>query len=515
MRSDKKCADSSAQVFDDTSCAPGVWRYAHARRVRVIIDGEAYFDAVQRAMLKARQRILMIGWDFDTRIHLHRGRRWWERPFTREYPSRLGGFIPWLTRRNRNVEIRILKWSFGFLKFLGRGSMLLDLARWFPHRRIDFKFDTAHPVGCSHHQKIVIIDKQLAICGGIDLTSGRWDTREHEEIDDRRRGPGRIDYPPWHDLTMMVEGDVAGALDELGRDRWVRAGGRALTPPDADGESAWPADLDAHFENVEIGIARTRPEHGGSRAIAEIEQLHLQHIAEAKHYIYAENQYFASRKIAEAIARRLTEDHPPEIIIVHPTSAEGWMEAQAMDPARDALVEALRQLDRHGRFHIYSPFRGETPIYVHAKVTIIDDRILRIGSANLNNRSLGLDSECDLFIDAERAGNGHARGAIVQLHHSLLAEHLGLEEADMPRLLAEHGSMSALIAAADPAKGRSLREVVIEDRPAVLDEAAARQVLDPERPDEMFELRLPENGLFRKGGLLAKARRKARRGKDQ
>ncbi len=59
--------------------------------------------------------------------------------------------------------------------------MLLDLARWWPHRRIDFKFDTNHPLGCSHHQKIVVIDDRVAVCGGIDMTSERWDTRDHRE----------------------------------------------------------------------------------------------------------------------------------------------------------------------------------------------------------------------------------------------------------------------------------------------------------------------------------------------
>ena len=124
---------------------------------------------------------MLIGWDFDTRIHLQRGRRWYEKAYKREYPSRLGSFILWLNRHRPNLEIRILKWSFGFIKFFGRGSMLLDLARWFPHRRIDFKFDTTHPVGCSHHQKIVVIDDAFAVCGGIDMMTRRWDTRDHLE----------------------------------------------------------------------------------------------------------------------------------------------------------------------------------------------------------------------------------------------------------------------------------------------------------------------------------------------
>ncbi len=495
--------------LDDSSVEPGVWRYVHARRVRVVIDGEAYFDLIQRAMLKARQRILLIGWDFDTRIHLTRGRRWWQRPFRREHPVRLGSFILWLNRHHRELEIRILKWSFGFLKFLSRGSMLLDLVRWFPHRRIDFKFDTAHPVACSHHQKLVIIDGEFAVCGGIDMTGGRWDTRDHLEHDERRQGPGGEDFGPWHDVTMMVEGEIAGALGELGEARWQRAGGKPLAALEKHEGSAWPDDLVAHFENVELGIARTRAEYGGLPAINEIEQLHLQHIAEARQFIYAENQYFASRRIAEALALRLAEEDPPEIIIVHSQSADGWLESQAMDPARDALVKALQHLDKRGRLHILVPYSGEMPIYVHAKLTIIDDRILRIGSANLNNRSFGLDSECDLFIDAERPDNGHARRAIRDLRHSLLAEHLGLAEAAMPGLLAEHGSMAALISMRRTAKGRALRKVVIEDKSAFLDDMAARQVFDPETPDAMFELRAPGDGLFRKRSLLGRVRRKA------
>ena len=73
---------------------------------------------------------------------------------------------------------------------------------------------------------------------------------------------------------------------------------------------------------------------------------------------------------------------------------------------------------------------------MHAKLTIVDDRVLRIGSANLNNRSMGLDSECDVFIDADREGNGHAAQTITKLRHSLLAEHLGVAEEDMADLLA-------------------------------------------------------------------------------
>lgn len=492
--------------FDDSSVEPGVWRYARAKRASLVIDGEDYFDLLQQAMLKAQQRIFLIGWDFDTRIHLSKGRRWWEKGRRRQYPRRLGSFILWLGRNRPGLEVRILKWSVGAVKFIGRGSMMIDLLRWWPHRRIDFKFDTAHPLGCSHHQKLVIIDDNFAVCGGIDMTSRRWDTRDHLEHDERRIGPGGAAYGPWHDLAMMMEGDVAGALSDLGHDRWGRAGGKALTRCRPQDESAWPDELGAHFEDVEVGIARSRAAFKDAPCIDEIEILFLRQIAAARHFIYVENQYFASRSICEAIARRLNEDDPPEIFIVHAHSADGWIEGKAMDPARAALVDAIDELDANDRFHLYVPYAGEVPIYVHAKLMIVDDVVIRVGSSNFNNRSMGLDSECDVFIDAARPGNGHAQEPIRKLRHSLLAEHCGLAEDEVGPLLEKHGSMAALVASLDDSKACRLRPFHASMPGEFADELAAREMFDPEHPEELFEILPRRRGLFRPGSLLAKAK---------
>ena len=82
--------DNRAQAPDlDESVEAGVWRYAKADRASVIIDAEGYFAHMQQAMLKARRRIMLIGWDFDTRIHLTQGRRWYERPVDASFPGRL------------------------------------------------------------------------------------------------------------------------------------------------------------------------------------------------------------------------------------------------------------------------------------------------------------------------------------------------------------------------------------------------------------------------------------------
>jgi phosphatidylserine/phosphatidylglycerophosphate/cardiolipin synthase-like enzyme len=501
----------SSEECDDRPVEPGVWRYARAGKVRVIVDAEDYFELMRHAMLNARRRILLIGWDFDTRIHLSHGRRWWQKAWKREHPARLGGFIPWLTRHRKSLEVRILKWSIGALKFAARGSMMIDLLRWAPRKRIAFKFDTAHPVGCCHHQKIVVIDERLAVCGGIDMTDGRWDTREHREDDRRRRRPGGSAYGPWHDLTMMMEGPIAATLGELGRDRWRRAGGKPLGRIEPGEESPWPEGLVPHFENVEVGISRTRAEYRGDPGVAEIEKLFVAQIARAKRFIYAESQYFASRAVAEAMAARLAEPDPPEIVIVHPCTADGWVESTAMDPARARLVQGIREVDSRGRFHLYVPYSGETPIYVHAKLLIVDDEILRVGSANFNNRSMGLDSECDVFIDCARPGNGHCGEAIRALRHGLLAEHCGVGEEEVGALLEQAGSMAAMIDSLGERRPRHLRRFEPEEPGELEAELADRQVLDPEEPAQMFRVRQPRRGLLRSGSLLARAMNRVKR----
>ena len=504
-RNNTQDAESTSRLEDGVS--ESVWRYVKVDRAAILIDADNYFRAIQEAMLKARQRIFLIGWDFDTRIHLPKGRRWFKRGIKRTYPRRLGGFFTWLVRHRPTLEIRILKWSFGFFKFVLRGSMWMDLVRWSRHRRIDFKFDSAHPTGSSHHQKIAVLDGSLAVCGGIDMTVKRWDTREHIEHDKRRTLPRHGTYEPWHDASLMMEGEVADALSELGEERWVRAGGKPLPEIKPVTESLWPDDLDATFENVEIGIARTSPQYRDWDGVDEISNLFLEHIARARKFIYAESQYFASRSIAEAILKRVQEDDPPEIVIVHPANADGWLEQQAMDHSRAELVRTIQDADHKKRFSIWIPYTGITAIYVHAKIMIVDDRIFRIGSANMNNRSMGLDSECDVFVDCNREGNGHACDAIRQIRHSLLAEHCGLEEDDIPGLLERHGSMSAMIDHSISEGGRNLLRYHPPELNGVEETVAESGLLDPEEPDDLFEP-FAKGGLFRKGSRLERIRNK-------
>ena len=467
----------------------------------VVVDAAAYFELIQEAMLQSRQRIMLVGWDFDTRVQLSGGRRWYQLPHRARYPARLGGFVVWLVRRRKQLGVHVLNWNFGALNFLRRGSMVLDLIRWAWNRRIWYKLDSAHPLGCSHHQKIVVIDDQLAACGGIDMTGNRWDTPAHIEQDARRSESGGTPGEPWHDLALVVEGEAAAALGDLARDRWARAGGTPLAACDHQ-PTPWPEGLLADFTDVEVGIARTRAGWRGAAEIREVEALFVEHIARARRFIYAETQYFASSRIAEALAARLMAPDAPEVVLVVAHHSRGWLQQTAMDNARVRLLHALAGADPGQRLRVYTPLAaGGTPIYVHSKLMVVDDEVLRIGSANMNNRSMGLDSECDLFLDVRRPGNGHIGPAITGLRHRLLAEHCGQTLDQVAQGLAKSGSMARFIDGL-PQAGRRL--VPFSLRPLTNREKALADsaLLDPDRPEEIFEPIGKRHGLFRRAGVL-------------
>jgi phosphatidylserine/phosphatidylglycerophosphate/cardiolipin synthase-like enzyme len=461
------------------------WRTETATRATVIIDAADYFAAARQAMLKAKHRIMLVGWDFDARIPLNP-------TTTDDGPAKVGDFIHWLAERTPGLDIYLLRWSMGAVKALARGTTIITLIKWMTHPRIHTKLDSAHPLGASHHQKIVVVDDCFAFCGGIDMTDGRWDTREHLDDNPTRHAPNATPNPPWHDATCALDGPVAAALGELCRARWERAGGGSLEPV-ASGADCWPDALNADFENVEVAIARTLPEYEGRTAVHEIEALYFTLIHQAQKSLYIESQYFASRRVAEAISKRLDEPDGPEIVIINPVTAEGWLEPIAMDTARARLYKALMQHAGHARFRIYHPHtEGGAQIYVHAKILVADDLIIRVGSSNLNNRSMRLDSECDVMISVL---NDDDRARIIKIRNGLIAEHLGLSLEPVSAAIETNGSMIAAIEQLRGVKNR-LRPYAL---PEVTDAAkwlADNEVLDPEGPDEMFEP-LSGKGLFR------------------
>ncbi len=461
------------------------WRIERADRLAVIVDAADYFATVKSAVQLARHSVLMIGWDFDTRLDLDRDREGGDP----DVPNKLGRFLQWVVKTRPELDMHVLRWDLGALNALGRGTTPVRILDWMSDDRMHFRLDGAHPSGSAHHQKIVVIDDALAFCGGIDMTGDRWDTREH--LDDhphRRRPTTKRRYGPWHDVSTVVSGDVAGALGDLARERWKRATGEILDPPPAT-EPLWPEGLDASIENVDIAISRTTPELGEYEGVHEIEALYLTAIRETRKILYIESQYFASRKIMEAMAERLREDDAPEIVVINPETADGWLEEEVMGSSRSRLMQELAKSDRHRRFRMYTPVTtGGKPIYVHAKVLVVDDRLLKVGSSNLNNRSLGFDTECDLSVEAPETGTDAARLSrmITGIRDDLLAEHLGLKNEVFEAEFARTGSLIETIETLRT-DGRSLVPFEAPELNEVEDSILGEnQLLDPERPSSRW-----------------------------
>lgn len=420
---------------EDRLLSPGetCWKVTRADQFAVIVDAADYFLQVKAAMLRAQQRILLIGWDFDARTTFERGVK------TLPGPNQLAAFLYWMLWKRPDLEIYLLRSNLRLLPAFDGiwfGIAPVSLLNQINNKRMHLAVDGAHPTGAVHHQKIVVIDDAVAFCGGMDLTVDRWDTREHADASRRRRTLGRS-YGPRHDVAAAVDGAAARALGEQALQRWQTATGESLTPVEAK-NSAWPTKLEPILRNVDVGITRTLPELDDRDEVREVEALNLAAIAAARHTIYFENQYLAARGLVNALAARLREDDGPEIVIVIARRGNNPLEQATMDSARHRLIQVLWAADEHGRLGVYWPQTdGGTPIYVHAKVMVIDDRLLRIGSSNLNNRSMGFDSECDVVIEAQPtcAEDDPVRQQIKSVRHQLVSEHLGVSVAEFEAAL--------------------------------------------------------------------------------
>lgn len=461
------------------------WRIEPAGRIGVAIDAETYFAAAKAAMRRARRSILLTAWDLDPRVRLTPQERQPKRP------DRLGHFLNWLATTRPHLEIRVLKWDYAELFDLKRGQRPLAIRRLFTHPRLDYRLDSDHPTGACHHQKLLIVDDALAFCGGLDLTANRWDTRAHRRDEPHRRQPDGASYEPFHDIMMAVDGNAARALGDLFRERWRRVTGQTVQPV-PPGYAPWPAGLPVLLHDHPVAVARTEPDWGGRAEAREVEALYLDAIASAKRTIYLESQYFAAQAVAEALRRRLGEPDGPEVVVINPIRTNSWLENQVMAGARYRLVQQLKACDRFGRFRLYAPVTDQGHITVHAKVMVIDDRVLRIGSANLNNRSMGLDSECDLAIEVLPGDPREAevRAAVTTVRDDLLSEHLGTTPGVLEREVARTGSLiGAIESLRQPGgMGRTLEVLETPDPGAIASTMTDARVFDPERPVPATEL---------------------------
>ncbi|MBU0656133.1 MAG: VTT domain-containing protein [Gammaproteobacteria bacterium] len=452
------------------------WCIEHAERLSVIVDTADYFAAFAEACESAQRQILLVGWDFDRWECLHRDAG------QHRFPDQLGAFLAALVRRRNDLNIYLLSWDFNMIYAAERELFPALRLRMQAPRRFHFRLDGTHPGGASHHQKVVVIDDRIAFVGGIDLSRWRWDTPEHKPDDPRRIDPNGNPYPPFHDLMMLVEGAAAARLGELARERWRRAHDWEIPTPRTN-ISPWPHSVQPGLHDLPVAIARTEPAYSGRQPVHEVRQLYLDAIASAQHFIYIENQYFTARCLGEAISQRLQQKNGPEVVMVLPEKTGGWLEQMTMDVLRGRIVQRMQASDRYDRLRVcypHQPGLGDTCISVHAKLLIVDDHLLRIGSSNTSSRSMGLDTECDLAIETQQA-NDDTVAFIRRLRQQLLGEHLGCEPAQVAASEQQHGSLIAAIEALQ-CDQRSLRPLDVSVPEELDDMVPESDLIDPAEP---------------------------------
>jgi phospholipase D1/2 len=451
--------------------ARNCYRTARAQRASLLIDGEAYFRAFTQAALRATRSIVILGWDFHSKTRLHGA----------GVPDLLGDFLNFLAERTPCLRIFVLAWDapLGFGR--GREPRAGTVGGWRPHGRITVHYDSNCPLGGALHQKVVVIDGKVAFCGGTDLTLSRWDTPEHTWADPERTDVGEPEpYGAVHDVMLAVDSGAARAVEILASNRWRVATGGKLPVVHVEADP-WPPSLEVMFSDVEVALARTVPVGAGRYAVKEVEASYLDMIAAAQRYIYIENQYFTAKGLGEALAARLAEPHGPEVVVVSQLDSSGWLEAPTMEALRTVLLHKLQDADRYGRFSVWYPdSQGQPCCEIHSKLMIVDDEWLRVGSANFANRSMGLDTECDLIIEA--GGSPAVRVAIAAARNTLLAEHLGIGLQEVRKALILTRSLGAAVRALSNRSARTLRRFDHLDEPSAAVLAFAKGIADPERP---------------------------------
>ncbi len=453
------------------------WRVEEAPRAAFLIDGEKYFAAVRAAATRAQHSIMILGWEYDTRTRMMVDQE------PDGFPDRIGEFIRELLHRHRQLQVYVLTWDHHLIYSTEREW--IPFANLFAPRRLQRVKDGAHPVGAAHHQKIVVIDDAVAFVGGMDFAQCRWDTSAHQiNHPQRQLMDGKL-CRPFHDVQVMVDGNAARALGDLARERWENATGDQLSPSviEAVGDR-WPPSVPPDFQDVRVAIARTRPEYESHKEIREVEALFVDSIKQSKRFIYIETQYLTSHVIASALTDRLRDPQGPEIVLVLHPNSDGWLEQHTMDVLRGRVLKQLRGEDRFHRLGLYFPHLpglGNECISMHAKVCVIDDDFVRVGSANCSNRSMGFDTECDLSI--ETSGDVEIQRSIANFRNRLLGEHLDVNPAEIAKSIAREGSLIASIERLR-GNGRTLR--VFDERiPVDVDGwVPDADYIDPSRPYE-------------------------------
>ncbi len=423
----------------------------------VLIDGSNFYPELHRAMVHAQRSIVMSGWQFDTSVALLRGKEAERAAAPVDFLHLLKHLCetrPWL-------RVWILAWDFHPILAMEREWLQKLVFDWNIPDRLSFVYDSNHAPRGAHHQKFITLDGELSFVGGMDVCEDRWDEPSHLLHNPLRVSRGEP-YKPFHDVHTVVRGrGFAGAINELFLGRWARAGGEPFDPELLAPAGTFAAHALTHAVPIparRIEISRTDPHslpEDENKPCTEIRETLVEGIAAAQQLIYVETQYFSAHAIAEAFEQRMRAVNRSKLNIVMVLNPEGesWREVLAMGLSQAQLIDRLRRVARETGhqlgFFVTVPHCDEEgapgrTTYIHSKVMIIDDRWLNIGSANLNNRGMGVDTELNVTVQGDEPA---LREAIADLRVKLLAEHMGGTEVREVDTLVEalHAAMKTSV----------------------------------------------------------------------
>lgn len=470
------------------------WQRAEAEYAAVVIDAEAYYRALHEAIRKARYSIFIIGWDIDSRIRLLRG----DEERACPWPSVISELIAHKARFNPQLMVYLLRWDSSLAFFSKRELTLKQVWDQKTPDNVRTWLDSSIPMGGCQHQKVVVVDDELAFCGGMDVSVQRWDTRAHEPGDSRREDEAGS-YDAHHDVQAVVAGPIVEHFANLVRWRWNRVADEPavalrqvqyqnLTQP----PPSWPDSVTPLFRNISCAIARTIPFMDDVQPVQEVRQMFLELIKEAEDIVYLEHQFASRQEIAEALNARLKEVNGLRVLLISSYLPQGTFECEAYWASRIDFKKILEEGIEPGRvLLLYSSIPEEDGHIchkrIHSKVTAVDDKYLIVGSANISNRSMCLDTECDLVFAARTEKQ---RKQIANLRNDLIGEHCG-RSAEETALLLDHPNLDHLM---EPTGEKCYRLSEVQDE--LFTNQALQSVMqtfsDPEEP-MMPSLRL-KNG---------------------
>ncbi len=343
--------------------------------LEVLIDGEQAFEAIAQAIEGARDFIHIGGWHVAPHFELVRG----------EQPLVIGQLLAQAAER---LDVRVLVWAGAPLPAFHptRDEVQRTVRRLTRGTKIRCEPDPReHPFHC-HHEKIIVVDGRVAFVNGIDITDLAGDRFDRSEHPARRR-------LGWHDVGTRIQGPAVSDVHDHFSLRWRELTGEQLERP-APSSSAGETRIQV-VRTISNGMYEAVPD--GEFRILES---YVRAIRQARRFIYLENQFLWSPEIVAHLSDKLRS--PPcdefRIVILLPGKANN-----GQDDTSGQLAVLAAADGENGRF-LAATIRSlsgerDDPLYVHAKVGIVDDRWMTIGSANLNAHSLLNDTEMNVVTD--------------------------------------------------------------------------------------------------------------------